>query len=185
MQLVVTLLMATIHIIYHSVKGHTERLAEAIAGGVQTIGGTSSRLFRVDEARIEHITGCQGLILGCPTYMGNVSAPMKQFMDQVLGPVWLDGGIPGIIGSAFTSSGSLHGDKEFALLAILVTMFQMGMTIVSLPPRGMPENKYLGYSHGVATSTLDRQPSMIPPEELAVAKQLGKRVAEVARQIHG
>jgi len=176
--------MAAIHIIYHSVKGHTERIAEAVAEGVEATGGCSSRLIRCQDARAEHVTGCQGLILGSPTHMGNVSAPMKAFMDDVIASVWMKGGIPGAVGSAFTSSGSLHGDQEFALLAMLVTMFQLGMTLVSLPP-GLPENKVLGYSHGAGTSVLGRQPSMIPPEDLAVARRLGMRVAEVARQIHG
>lgn len=175
--------MAIIHIIHHSVKGHTERLAEAIAEGVESTSSCSSRIISVRDATESHITGCQGLILGCPTHMGNVSAPMKVFMDEVIGSVWVKGGIPGTVGSCFTSSGSLHGDKEFALMAMIVTMFQLGMTLVSLPPQTIPENKNLGYSHGVATSVLGRSPNMIPPEDLVVARQLGIRVAEVARQV--
>lgn len=177
--------MAVIHIIYHSVKGHTERLAEAIAEGVQATGGCSCRLIPVTGAREEHIRNCQGLILGCPTYMGNVSAPMKKFIDEIISPVWMKGGIPGTVGSAFTSSGTIHGDKEFAILALLITMFQLGMTLVSLPPMSIPENKDLGYSHGVGTSVLGRNPNMIPEEDLIVARQLGKRVAETARRLHG
>ena len=100
--------MTAIHIIYHSVKGHTERLAEAVAQGVESVGGCSSRLIRVEKARKEDVTGCQGLILGCPTHMGNVSAPMKTFIDNILGPIWIKGGIPNTVGSAFTSSGILH-----------------------------------------------------------------------------
>ena len=177
--------MARIHIIYHSVKGHTERLAEAIAEGVQTVGGCTSRLIRVEQAEAQHVTQCDGLVLGCPTHMGNVSAPMKVFIDEIISPIWLKGGIPGKVGTAFSSSGTLHGDREFAVLALLVTMFQLGMTLVSLPPMVIPENRNLGYSHGVGTSVLGRQPSVIPPEDLAVARAMGRRVAEVAYQIHG
>jgi NAD(P)H dehydrogenase (quinone) len=177
--------MAVVHIIYHSVAGHTERLAESIAEGVQMVSGCSARIFPVEQARQEHVTSCQGLLLGCPTYMGNVTAAMKKFIDDVIGSVWEKGGIPGVVGSAFTSSGSLHGDKEFTLLALQISMFQMGMTLVSLPPKIIQENKNLGYSHGVATSVLGRQPNMIPQEDLIVASHLGKQVAEVARQING
>lgn len=177
--------MPLVNIVYHSTKGHTERLAEVIAEGAQQVAGITTRLIRVENAREEDVTSCQGLILGCPTHMGNVSAAMKLFMDEVIGPVWSRGGIPNTVGSAFTSSGSLHGDKEFALIAMLVTMFQLGMTLVSLPPMSIPENKQLGYSHGVATSTLGRHASMIPKEELEVARQLGKRVAEVVKRMHG
>ncbi len=177
--------MALVHIIYHSEKGHTEKLADSISQGVNLVGGCSSRIITCNQAAKEHVTQCEGLILGCPTHMGNVSAPMKQFIDDVISPVWINGGIPGTVGSAFSSSGSIHGDKEFAILAMLMTMFQLGMTLVSLPPGVIPENKYLGYSHGVGTSVLGRQPSMLPAEDLEVARQMGKRVAEVARQIHG
>lgn len=176
--------MAIVHIIYHSDRGHTERLAEAIAQGVDGVGGCSSRIIPVEQASEQHITSCQGLVLGCPTHMGNVSFAMKKFMDEVIGAIWMKGGIPGVVGSAFTSSGSLHGDKEFTLLALQITMFQLGMTLVSLPPMSITENKELGYSHGVGTSVLGRQPSMIPTEDLEVARQLGRRVAEVAHKIH-
>lgn len=176
--------MPLVHIVYHSTKGHTERLAEAAAEGAQRVSGISTRLIRVEEAREEHVTQCQGLILGCPTHMGNVSARMKLFMDEVMSPVWVRGGIPGTVGSVFTSSSSLHGDKEFALLAMLITMFQMGMTVVSLPPKAVEANYHLGYSHGVGTSTLGRHAAMIPQEDLEVTRALGQRVAEVVKQLH-
>lgn len=177
--------MAVIHIIYHSVRGHTEKLAESVAEGVNTVGGCTSRIITCEQARPEHVTGCQGMILGSPTHMGNVSAPMKTFMDEIISPIWINGGIPGTVGSAFTSSSTLHGDKEFAILAMLITMFQLGMTLVSLPPKGIPENKGLGYSHGVGSTVQGLQPSMMPKEDLAVARHLGKRVAEVAYRLHG
>lgn len=177
--------MTRVHIIYHSERGHTERLADAISQGVNLIGGCSSRMITVEQATKENVKQCEGLILGCPTHMGNVSAPMKKFIDDIISPVWMDGGIPNTVGSAFSSSGTIHGDKEFAILALLMTMFQLGMTLVSLPPMSIPENKTLGYSHGVGTSVLGRQPSMLPPEDLEVARQMGKRVAEIARKMHG
>ena len=86
--------MALIHIIYHSERGHTERLADAISQGVNMVGGCSSRMITVEQAAKEHVKQCEGLILGCPTHMGNVSAPMKKFIDDVISPVWMDGGIP-------------------------------------------------------------------------------------------
>ena len=177
--------MPRIHIIYHSTKGHTERLAECVAEGAQGVSGGFHRLIRVHEAQEEHITRCEGLILGCPTYMGNVSAQMKIFMDEVLSPIWMKGGIPGTVGSAFTSSSTIHGDQEFAIMAMLITMFQMGMTLISLPPMVIRENKSYGYSRGVGTSTLGMHASMMPREDCELARHLGKRVAEVAKQIHG
>lgn len=59
------------------------------------------------------------------------------------------------------------------------------MTLVSLPPMAIAENKDLGYAHGVGTSVLGRNPNMLPEEDLAVARQLGKQVAETARRLHG
>ena len=60
------------------------------------------------------------------------------------------------------------------------------MTLVSLPPMRIRENAQLGYSFGVGTATSFQPPDKKPDaDELAVAKALGKRVAEVAAQIHG
>jgi len=173
-----------VNIIYHSIKGHTERLAEAVAEGVQMVPRASSQLITVDRAQTEHVTQCQGLLLGSPTHMGNVSAPMKTFIDEIISPVWMNGGIPGTVGAAFTSSGSIHGDKEFALMAMLVTMSQLGMTLVNLPPGAIHENRHYGYSRGVGTSVLGKHASMMPKEDIACAQQLGKRVAEIAVKLH-
>lgn len=177
--------MAQINIIYHSVRGHTERVAESIGEGVERVAGCSCRLITVEDAGKSHVLQCEGLILGSPTHMGNISAEMKTFIDHIISPIWMEGGIPGTVGTAFTSSGSMHGDKEFAILAMLMTMFQLGMTLVSLPPGCIPENKSLGYSHGVGTSVLGRQPNMLPNDDITVASQMGKRVAEVAYALHG
>lgn len=175
--------MPLTNIIYHSAKGHTEKLAESIAEGAQSVPGMSTKLIRVEDAQPEHVLECQGLLLGCPTHMGNVSAPMKQFMDDIISPIWINGGIPNTVGSAFTSSGTLHGDKEFAIMAMLVTMSQLGMTLVSLPPGVVRENKTYGYSRGVATSVLGLHASMMPKEDIACAFQLGKRVSEIATKL--
>ncbi len=176
--------LTLVNIIYHSTQGHTERLANAVAEGAQTVPGVSTKVIRVIEAEPHHVTECQGMVLGSPTHMGNVSAPMKTFMDEIISPIWINGGIPGTVGAAFTSSGSIHGDKEFAILAMLITMTQLGMTLVSLPPTGIKENKKLGYSRGVGTSVLGSHASMMPKEDLVCAQQLGIRVAEVAKKLH-
>lgn len=173
-----------VNIIYHSGYGHTQKLAEAIEAGAKSVPETEVQLIEVARATRTHVTTCDAMILGCPTYMGNVSSAMKEFIDTVVGQVWLEGGIPGIVGSCFTSSGSYHGGKEFTLFALLSSMFQLGMTLVSLPPRTVLQNKTLGFSLGVGATSLSSSPDERPDgNELATAKALGAHVATVTHQI--
>ena len=173
-----------VNVIFHSKYGHTQKLAEAIAEGAGLEPDTEVQLVEVARATKTHVTGCDAMILGCPTHMGNVSSEMKEFIDTVISQVWLDGGIPGAVGSCFTSSGSLHGGKEFTMFALLSTLFQLGMTIVSLPPRTIVENTSLGYSMGVGGTSLSSSAEERPSaDERAVGRALGAQVAKVARQI--
>ncbi len=172
-----------VHIIYHSDRGHTRCLAEAIASGAESVRNTEVQLIEVSRAAKTHVTTCDALILGCPTYMGNVSSPMKEFIDTVISQIWTEGGIPGKVGACFTSSGSYHGGKEFTLFAFLSTLFQLGMTVVSLPPGQITENRALGFTFGAGTSSINTgENEELDANEKATAFALGARVAQVTQQ---
>ena len=173
-----------VNIIFHSNHGHTRKLAEAIVEGARTEQGAEVQMIEVERAAQTHVTNCDALVLGCPTHMGNVSSQMKEFIDTVISQIWMNGGIPGVVASCFTCSGSLHGGKEFTLFALLSTLFQLGTTVVSLPPRQIPENQTLGFAGGIGGTSLSSDPSERPSaEERATATALGAHVAAVARQL--
>ena len=62
---------------------------------------------------------CDGLILGSPTRFGNMSAPMKQFIDAT-SAAWMSGTLVGKPAGVFTATGSMHGGQESTLLSMML-----------------------------------------------------------------
>lgn len=84
--------MKKISIIYHSAKGHTRELANAIHTGTLKVPFVESALIEVtadSESPWATLAEADAIIFGSPTYMGTVSAPFKRFMDQS-GDFWLE-----------------------------------------------------------------------------------------------
>ena len=187
---------ARITIVYHSGRGHTARQAEAVAHGVQQMRGTEPLLLSVEEAqtRWDDLASAEAIIFGTPTYMGSVSAGFKAFQEatsravMAKGFVWQDK-----IAAGFTNSGARAGDKLATLIQIALFAAQHGMHWVNLglPPannstKGSEEElNRLGFWLGAgAQSNVDQGPDVAPPEaDLATARHLGRRVAEVTLQL--
>jgi NAD(P)H dehydrogenase (quinone) len=169
-------------VIYHSVHGHTERLAQAIAEGAAEVEGTTVTVKRVEDASPEDLLPADVVFWGSPTHFGLLSAAMKQFIDETIS-LFRTGSLADKVGSVFTSSGAIHGDQEFALWSLVVPMIQHGMIIVGLEPQD-PANNRFGYHFGVGASSLhhgaDERPSR---DELAVARAMGRRATLLAGQL--
>lgn len=169
-------------VIYHSEHGHTERLAFAIADGAREVKGTTVEVIRVENANQGHLLQADVIFWGSPTHFGNMSVPMKQFVDGTI-DLFRNGGLAGKVGAVFTCSGAIHGDQEFALWSLLLPMLQHGMVVVGLEP-GEPANQRFGYHFGVGASSLHHGPDEKPgAEELAVARAIGRRAVTVAWQL--
>lgn len=169
-------------VIYDSEHGHTERLAFAIADGAREVKGTAVEVIRVENATQEHLLWADVIFWGSPTHFGNMSVPMKQFVDRTI-DLFRSGRLADKVGSVFTCSGGLHGDQEFALWSLLIPMLQHGMIVAGLEPRE-PANKKYGYHFGVGASSLHHAPHQKPDaEELAVARAMGRRAVMVAQQL--
>ncbi len=65
--------MARILIIYHSQTGHTQKMAEAVCQGVESIEGATAILKRAADATLEDLLGCDGLAVGTPENFGYMS----------------------------------------------------------------------------------------------------------------
>jgi len=189
------MLSTRIAIVYHSGYGHTRRQAEAVKAGVKQVEGAEALLLTVEEAqtRWDELASAEAIIFGAPTYMGSASAPFKAFQDATSravvakGFAWKDK-----IAAGFTNSGARSGDKLATLIQIAVFAAQHGMHWVNLglPPAnnsttGSEEDlNRLGFWLGAgAQSNVDQGPDVAPPEaDLATARHLGQRVAEVTLQ---
>jgi multimeric flavodoxin WrbA len=174
-----------IAIVYHSAWGHTARQAAAVAAGVED---TRERalLLTVDEAqsRWDDLANADAIIFGTPTYMGGPSAAFKAFEESTSKHVlakdlaWRDK-----LAAGFTNSGAPSGDKLGTLIQLTLFAAQHGMhwINVGLAPASEHEHNRFGFWLGAAAQSIKADG---PPEaDLAVARHLGRRVAETAVQL--
>ncbi len=75
--------MAIVAIVYHSGFGHTKLQAEAVHRGARSVAGVEARLYTSEEgiSKLDELDQADAIIFGCPTYMGNISAEMKKFIE--------------------------------------------------------------------------------------------------------
>lgn len=75
---------------------------------------------------------CDALFLGSPTYFGNVSAPVKTFMDSFV-DYWVEARLAGKWFGSFATAGTPYGGADFCLLALNTFAQHMGMVTISVP----------------------------------------------------
>jgi NAD(P)H dehydrogenase (quinone) len=78
------------------------------------------------------LPGYDAIIFGTPTRYGNMTAQMKNFLDQT-GRLWLSGALVGKVGSVFSSTASQHGGQESTILTFHPVLLHLGFIIVGLP----------------------------------------------------
>lgn len=186
--------MSKIVVVYHSGYGHTEKQAQAVGRGAESVVGAQVQLIKVEDApnQWDDLNNADAIIFGAPTYMGSASAQMKTFMDASskiwYGQLWKDK-----IAAGFTNSASQNGDKLATLQQLNIFAMQHSMIWVGLGL--MPGNNSstgsvndlnrLGCFIGaMAQSNSDQGPDVAPTEaDLKTAEHLGKRVAETAQRM--
>jgi NAD(P)H dehydrogenase (quinone) len=155
---------------YHSLSGNTERMAEAVVDGVKSISGAEAILKRVGKVTADDLFSADAVVVGSPVYWSNMSGEVKTFFDnwQFKFGVFPDFKMKNKIGAAFATGGQVSSGKEVTMLTILAAMLGNQMIVVSG-----------GGAFGASATTEGESPG-IDNQELADAKALGRRVAEVA-----
>lgn len=199
--------MTKILILYYSMYGHVETMAQAIAEGARTVPGVDISLKRVPEllsdeklakvggktnqaadiADPKEVADYDAIIFGTPTRFGNMAAQMRNFLDQT-GGLWVKGALVGKVASVFTSTGT-GGGNESTIISFLPTLIHHGMIYVGLP-YACPELADISEVKGgspwgaatIAAADGSRQPS---PKELAQARFQGRHVAQIAAKLKG
>jgi len=199
--------MTKILILYYSMYGHTETMAHAVAEGAKSVQGTDVIVKRVPElipaekaaqvgvklnqeaplADPKELADYDAVIFGCPTRFGNMTAQMRNFLDQT-GGLWAKGALVGKVGSVFTSTGT-GGGNESTIMSFVHTLIHHGMVIVGLP-YSCPELSDISELKGgspwgagtIAGADGSRPPS---PKELAQARFQGQHVAKIAKKLKG
>lgn len=92
-----------------------------------------SEILQVEELRSPvPVLECDALFLGSPTYFGNVSAPVKAFMDSFV-DYWGEARLAGKFFGSFASAGTPQGGADLCLQALNHFAMHMGMCVLSVP----------------------------------------------------
>ena len=160
----------TVLVTYHSLSGSTEKMARAVAEGARAVPGVRVVLKRVGEVTGPDLFSSDAVIVGSPVYWSNMSGEVKTFFDnwQFKFGVYPEFKMRNKVGAAFATGGQVSGGKEVTMLTILAAMLGNQMIVVSG-----------GGAFGASATTEGDSPG-IDDKELADARDLGRRVAEVA-----
>lgn len=200
-------------VVYYSRYGHVLQLAQSVVDGVKSVAGVEAVLRRVQEfedierdlARHEHalavwnrqqqipvctlddLKEADGIIFGTPTRYGNMTAQMKRLFDGTV-TLWLEGALEGKPAGVFTSTATTHGGQETTCLTMMVPLLHLGFIIVGVPysTPGLLHTEGRGGTPYGATTVAGPGNDLDPaPEDLAIARALGRRVAEVTQKLRG
>jgi len=187
-------------VLYYSMYGHIETMANAVAEGARSVGGVEVDIRRVPEtmppelfakaggktqttpeATVQELVNYDAIIVGTPTRFGNMSGQMRTFWDQT-GGLWASGALYGKVASVFTSTGT-GGGEEQTITSTWTTLAHHGMVLVPIG-YGTKELFDISQVRGgtpYGASTLaggdgSRQPS---EEELSIASFQGQHVANL------
>ena len=198
--------MSKILVLYYSMYGHIEVMANAIADGARGVDGSEVTVKRVPElmpeeaaknagvkldqeaplATPEELGDYDAIIFGSPTRFGNMAAQMRNFLDQT-GGLWFEGKLVGKLGSVFTSTASQHGGQETTITSFHTTLLHHGMVVVGVPyaiPQLTSMDEIMGGSPYGATTITGSDGSRMPSEgELEIARFQGEHVAKLAAKL--
>jgi NAD(P)H dehydrogenase (quinone) len=192
--------MTIVTIVYHSKQGHTKTLATEAAKGAQSVAGTTVNIISVpsssealgqnknaDQIDWEILDQSDAIILGCPTYLGNVTGEFKLYFMDASGDAYLNQKWKNKIAAGFTNSHSASGDKLTVLLQMAIFAAQHGMIWVGQAEKrsgSTPEDiNRLGSYMGAMAQCDPSLGEMLPPlGDRQTVFNLGKRVAEITKK---
>jgi len=152
-------------VVFDSRSGNTEKMAWAVADGVKQVQDIDVEVKKVDQTSLDDLMNTDGIIMGSPTYYGQMSAKLKDLIDK---STEIHGKLEGKVGAAFTSSGGTATGAETTLLSILQAMLIHGMII-----QGRSSNKH----YGAAVVGAPKQ------DDLELCRELGKRTASLVMKL--
>ncbi|CAI8591274.1 unnamed protein product [Vicia faba] len=201
--------MATkVYIIYHSVYGHVEKLAEEIKKGASSVEGVEAKLWQVPEILSEEIlrkmkaparsevpdispkelTEADGFLFGFPARYGMMSAQFKFFLDAT-GSLWNKQALAGKPAGFFFSTASQGSGQEETAFTSITQLVHHGMLYVPIGytfGAGMFEIEKVKGGSPYGSGTFGEHDVGQPSElELAQAFHQGKYFAGIAKKLKG
>jgi NAD(P)H dehydrogenase (quinone) len=197
-------------IVYYSMFGNVFKMAQLVAEGVREVQGAepvirtvaelipaevtnsredmkAGRLAQADVplVTLEDFREAGAIAFGTPTRFGNVSAQLKNQIDR-LSSLWGAGELEGKPAGVFVSTGSLHGGQETTILTMMAPLLHLGMIVVGVPysVSALFTTKGGGSPYGPGHVAGGDNARDIDPDEAVVCRALGKRLAEIGKQLH-
>jgi len=162
--------MPTILIVYDSRDGVVYGMARAVAEGVRG-EGVEAVLEDVSAAEPTDLAKYDGVAIGSPCFMANMTGKVKQFLDAT----WpLRGKLDGKPAAAFGAERHLAGGAEETLRSILNAFFLHGMIV-----QGDVEGGPFG---AVALDPTGKREDVVA-EEGDSARRLGARLAKLVKTL--
>lgn len=163
-------------VVYYSASGNTEKMAAGVVAGAQRVTNAVATLKKIEDTTKEELQAADAIILGCPTYFGDVPGRMKTFMDDWNWKWQVD--FTDKVGGAFATGGGQTGGKEHTVLTLLIFMLQNRM-IVAGPLYTNTTTGSVWGEMGAAAMTGPLDPG-VGEHELDGARRLGERIARLA-----
>ena len=158
--------MPKILVIFDSKSGNTETMALAVAKGAEKAGDLEVTVKKAEETKNSDLLAADGIVMGSPTYFGQMSAKLKAVIDE---SVKIHKDLTGKVGGAFTSSGGTASGGETTLLSIVQAMLIHGMIV-----QGRADDKH----YGVAVMGAPKK------KDLVDCEKLGERVAALVLKLN-
>ena len=158
--------MPKILIVYDSKTGNTETMALAVSKGAEQISDIEVTVKKAEQTKLDDLLAADAIIMGSPTYYGQMSAKLKALIDE---SVKIHRKLAGKVGAAFTSSGGTTTGAETTLISILQAMLVHGMII-----QGRADEKHYGAS---AVGNPKKR-------DLQYCEELGKNVASLVKKLN-
>lgn len=157
--------MTRVLVIYFSVTGNTRALAEAVIRGAKSVDGTDCILMPAAEVTNQDWLAADAIIVGSPTYFGQMATEMKEVIDAT---AEIYGQLEGKVGAAFTTSGGAGCGHEMANISIITALLVSGMVV-----QGTTQGPHFGpFAVGKPTAT-----------DLEKAEAMGVRVARLTQKL--
>lgn len=196
-------------IVYYSTYGNVYQMAKLVAEGVKEVEGAEPVLRTVAElmpqsviesradmkagkemqkevplVTMDDFKEAAAFAFGTPTRFGNVAAQLKNQIDQ-LSALWLKGEFEGKPAGVFVSTGTLHGGQETTILTLMAPLLHLGMVLVGVPysVQELFTTQGGGSPYGPGHIAGADNGRAIDPEEAAICKAFGRRLASIAMRL--
>jgi NAD(P)H dehydrogenase (quinone) len=120
----------------------------------------------VEKVKAEDLLKYDAIVIGSPTYYGDMAGPIKDLFDESIS---FHGQLDGKVGAAFSSAANIGGGNETTIMGIIEAMLIAGLVV-----QGDPQGDHYG-------------PVSIGKPDKRVTQQCvrrGKRIAELTKKLH-